>query len=164
MIADDEDKNDQMAQSALQQPPRDHSFLSSTTTLTRSVADISAPLPNSQQPVVLLPEHLSQKGQTPFEPFPPLPFEKRSLLTTKRSTRRRATTVIQPLPERTNHPSIPSPPDLESEEHKNSLAPSYQYVTAELEQPSSNSAEEDTSTIQERQQSFGITARSTRWQ
>jgi hypothetical protein len=58
VIADDEDGRDQMAQSASQEPPRDHGFLSPTTTVTRSVADISAPLPDSQQPVVLLPEHL----------------------------------------------------------------------------------------------------------
>jgi putative transposase len=167
VIVDDEDESNQVEQSSSLESSRDHRFLSTTTTVTRSVADISAPLPDARESVVLLPNHRSQESQTPFEPFPPLPFEKRSLLTTKRSPRQRATSVTRPRPEHTDHtdhPSIiPSPPDLASVEHEDSLALPHLHVTAESEHPSSDSSKEDTSTIEERQQSFGIQARSTQW-
>jgi Integrase core domain. len=152
-LASDEDGHDQGAQNAPREPSREHGSLHSKTTVTRNAADISAPLPGFQEPVVLLPEHSTQESLTPFEPFPPLPFEYRSLLTTTRSTRRRSTTAMSHLP-----------PPLEQEEREDSLdAP---HLSLSTDHPSSNSSDdssESTPTIQERQQSFGIAACSTRW-
>lgn len=126
------------------------------TNVRRSVADISAPLPSPQETVVLLPEHRSLHHQTPFEPFPPLPFEHPSPLTTKRRTRRRSTTSQRHLPERTNAA------DLAPEEHENRRNTLAAQTT---DQPSSETSEhpEHTLTIQQRQQSFGIEAHSRRW-
>lgn len=123
------------------------------TNVMRSVADISAPLPSPQETVVLIPEH---NTQTPFEPFPPLPFEHRSLLTTKRRTRRRSTTTPPHLPEHTDSPQR----GHEEHEHRANAqaAPTTDHLSSETsEHP------EHTLTIQQRQQSFGIEAHSRRW-
>lgn len=155
-LADDEDEGNPMENSTPQHPSREHESLQSTTTLTRSVADMSDPLPVFQEPVVLLPDHTIQEHQTPFEPFPPLPFQDRSSLTAKRRTRRGSTTAMKYHPESIDRLSItPTHPSQEPQEHEDSL----RSVTSDH---SSSDSLENTPTIQERQQSFGITARSTR--
>jgi len=123
--------------------------------LTHSVADLSATLSDLQEQVALLPDPLRKEDQTPFEPLPPLAARDRSPLDKRQRTRRGSNEATKhSTPKTAQAPAIAQP----QQEQQDLLE--QQAATSSL---SSTHSAEMTSTIDERKQSFGIEARSTRW-
>ena len=121
-----------------------------------SVADLSAPLPPSQEQVVLLKEQVSVGNSTPFSAFPPLSREEHSPKgAIETPTEPHGGTP--PTPQTTEEHSVTSAnpratkPSRRKRENK-------QHVQAEVALP-----QETGTTITERKNRFGIEVRSTRW-
>jgi len=127
-----------------------------------SVADLGSPLPSLQEQVSLQSFHIAQEGHTPFEPFPPPPLNNRSPLDKQPRTRRGANEATRHSRQHTAEASAaPQQALLHEQEAQDTPCASHQQ-SDRSEHPSTRSSEM-TATIQERQQSFGIEARSRRW-
>ncbi len=127
-----------------------------------SVADLGAPLPSLQEQVSLQSFHRAQEDHTPFEPFPPLPGNDRSPLGKPQRTRRGRNSVPRPSRPRLAEPSTaPHQALLHDQEAQDPPCTSDQQSDRSEHEAARSS--EMTATIQERQQSFGIEARSRRW-
>ena len=117
-----------------------------------SVADLSAPLPPSQEQVVLIKEQVSVGNSTPFSAFPPLSSEEHS---PKAAIETHGGTP--PTPQTTEEHSVTSAnprttkPSRRKSENK-------QHVQAEVALPT-----DPGTTVTERKNRFGIEVRSTRW-
>jgi hypothetical protein len=127
-----------------------------------SVADLGAPLPSLQEQVSLQSFHRAQEDHTPFEPFPPLPGNDRSPLGKPQRTRRGRNSVTRHSRPPLAEPSTaPHQALLHDQEAQDPPCPSDQQSDRSEHEAARSS--EMTATIQERQQSFGIEARSRRW-
>jgi hypothetical protein len=124
----------------------------------KSVADLSAPQTPGHSQVVLLSDPSEQIDQTPFESFPPQPSPEPS--PRAQSTRRGTNKATKHTKRQTTEPSAASQEarlPLQQQEEQDTLS------AHNTDKHVSTHSPEMTSTIDERKQSFGIEARSTRW-